>query len=304
MKKIFALMLVAPVLLGCALAVQGCAGPGPRGRTAAAGRAAPQTNPADAARPEPVRCVVIGGLMETGLWPGLAERFTARTGIPVTVVASGNKTEIAPAFVAGKADLVVMHASDAILNLVADGYAADPQPWARNDMVIVGPANDPAGVKGMTDAAEALRKIAAAKAPFVVHSSLGAQEVLRALLDAGGVTLDPDHTTVLFNDHSRQVLRIAGDQHAYTMAGRIPFLDHKLPNDELVLLVGGDPRLRRPYLVAVANPVKVPGACAGPARELAAFLREPETQAWISEFGRGRWDDRPLFFPVEVGGGR
>jgi tungstate transport system substrate-binding protein len=239
-------------------------------------------------------------MMESGFWPDLAKRFETETGIKVDVVASGNKADIASAFPAGKADLVTMHASDAILNLVADGYAADPQPWARNDLLIVGPPSDPAGIRGMTDAAAALRKIADTRSEFVVHASLGAQEVLRSVLDAEGITLDPDHTLVLFNDRTRQVLHVAAERKAYTLVGRIPFLDHKLPNDGLEAMVRGDPRLRRPYLVAVADPHRFPAVHAATARRLAAWLREPRTQAWIAGYGRGRWDDQPLFFPVAV----
>jgi tungstate transport system substrate-binding protein len=248
-----------------------------------------------------VRCVVIGGMVETGFWQALSDRFEKSTGIHVSVVASGNKAEIGPVFATGKADLVTMHASDAILNLVADGYATDARPWAKNDMMIVGPPDDPAGIKGMSDVAAALRKIADTKANFVVHSSLGAQEVLRTLLDENGIALDPDHTTVLFSDRSRQVLQIAADRHAYTLVGRIPFLDHKLGGDAMAPMVRGDPRLRRPYLVAVANPNRFPTAHVDAARKLADFLLAPQTQAWIADYGRGRWDDQPLFFPLPQG---
>jgi tungstate transport system substrate-binding protein len=262
--------------------------------------AAPATQPAT--RPAAVRCAVIGGMMDTAFWPALAERFERQTGIPVQVVVSGPKEEIDPAFRKGGADVIVMHASDAILNLVADGYAADPQPWARNDLVIVGPPDDPARIKGETDAARALKKIVEAKAHFVVHASLGAQEVLRAVLDDADVALDPEHTTVLLEDRQRRVLGVAASKKAYTLVGRIPFRNGKLPNDGLTVMVQGDPRLRRPYLVAVADPARVAGARTVEARQLARFLRDPLTQAWISRYGKGMLDDQPLFYPVVVPG--
>jgi tungstate transport system substrate-binding protein len=261
--------------------------------------AAPATQPATT-RPAAVRCAVIGGMMDTAFWPALAERFERQTGIPVQVVVSGPKEEIDPAFRRGGADLIVMHASDAILNLVADGYATDPQPWARNDMVLVGPPDDPAHIKGEADAAKALKKICQAKAAFVVHASLGAQEVLRAILDDADAALDPEHTTVLLEDRQRRVLGVAVAKKAYTLVGRIPFRNGKLPSNGLDVMVQGDSRLRRPYLVAVADPARIPGARTAAARQLARFLRDPETQAWISRFGKGMLDDLPLFFPVVV----
>src|SRR5205807_4203423 len=130
-----------------------------------------------------VRCAVIGGMIDVGFWPALAERFEQETGIRAATVVSGPKEVIAPAFQKGGIDLIVMHASDTMLNLVADGYARDPQPFARNDMVIVGPTEDPAGIKSLTDAGAALKQLVDRQSPFIVHASVGAQEVLHALMD-------------------------------------------------------------------------------------------------------------------------
>jgi tungstate transport system substrate-binding protein len=255
--------------------------------------AAPTTVPS-------VRVAVIGGMNDTGFWDALSQRFENSTGIHVEVAASGPKEGITAVFKQGGVDLITMHSSDEIINLVADGWASDPQPWVRNDMVIVGPPEDPAGIKGTSDAATALKKIAQTRSMFVVHSSLGAQDVLRALLDAGEISLDADHTAVLFDDKQRRVLHIAAEKKAYTLVGRIPFRSGKIPNDGLVVLCEGDPRLRRPFVVAIADPAKVAGARVSEARKLAAFLRSSETQQWIATFGKGKFDDRPLFFPVVV----
>jgi tungstate transport system substrate-binding protein len=191
-----------------------------------------------------------------------------------------------------------MHASDTIINLVADGYAMNPQPWMKNDLLIVGPKEDPAGIRGMRDAAEAMKKILISGSPFVVHSSLGAEEVLRDVLESVGIALRPDTTTFVFSDQSRNVLKTAAEKKAYTLVGRIPFLNGKLPNAGLVVMVQGDPRLRRPYVVAVANPSHFPQARVEAASQLAEFLRREETQQWIAGYGRGQLDDQPLFFRV------
>jgi tungstate transport system substrate-binding protein len=192
-----------------------------------------------------------------------------------------------------------MHSSDAIINLVADGSARDPQPWAKNDFVIVGPADDPAKIKGMTEAAGALKKIVESKSELILHSSLGAQEVLRNILEPADIELDPDHTTALVEDRQRRVMHIAADKKAYTLVGRIPFLNGKIPNEGMVVMVAGDVRLRRPFLVVVADPKKFPDAHIAEAEALRDFLRSPETQAFIAQFGKGKYDDRPLFFPID-----
>jgi len=248
-----------------------------------------------------VRVAVIGGMFETGFWSALSQRYLQQTGVHIKLISTGPKGVIEHAFKSTAAvDLITMHASDTIINLVADGYCVDAEPWMRNDQVIVGPAEDPARIRGMTDAAAALAKIAACHAPFVVHSSLGTQEVLRGILEDNDIQLDEKYLTLLFLDNQRNVLHIASQRKAYTLVGRIPFRDGKLSNEGLVVMVSGDARLRRPYMVAVANPERFPDVHFEEAEKLAHWMRSRETQAWIAEYGRGQLDDQPLFFPVEV----
>jgi tungstate transport system substrate-binding protein len=252
-----------------------------------------------AKKPVVVRVAVIGGMMDTEFWPGIADRFERATGHRVEVVASGPKHVIAGVFARGDVDLITMHASDTIINLVADGYAADPQPWARNDLLLVGPKSDPAGIRGQKDVVGALRRIINSKATILVHASNGANEVLSDLLAAGELELDPEHTIALPSDRHRQMLQRAAKEGAYALVGRIPFLNGKVDTGGLEIMVQGDVRLRRPYLVAVATG-KPDDSRLAAARQLAAFLRDAETQKWIAEYGRGKYDDRPLFFPVVV----
>ena len=252
--------------------------------------------PREAPRPtgQVIKVAVIGGMIETGFWQALAERYQAARGNRIEVVATGPKPEVVAAFRRGGIDLVTVHACDAMINLVADGLARDPQPWARNDLVIVGPVADPAGVRGERDAARALERIVAARAPLLVHASLGADGVLHDLQEAGHVALDPGATVLFGDDNQHRVVARAAELSAYTLIGRIPWLTGKLRADGVALMVQGDPRLRRPYLVEVSP-------AAGPAAaDLAAYLRAPETQQWIATFGRGRYDDQSLFFPVSV----
>jgi tungstate transport system substrate-binding protein len=247
-----------------------------------------------------VRVAVIGGMFFTGFWNALAERYEQQTGVRVELIATGPKNDIVAIFKKGQVDLITMHASDTMVNLSVNGFTLDPQPWLRNDLAIVGPPEDPAGIKGMSDAAAALKKIAAARSAFVVHSSLGAQEVLLNILEPNQIRLDPANTTVLFDDQQRSVLKVAGEKHAYTLVGRIPFRTGRLPNNGLVMMVQGDERLMRPYLVAVTNPKWMAAAHFKEAKKFAVYLRKPETQQWIAGYGRGTIDERPIFFPVTL----
>jgi tungstate transport system substrate-binding protein len=247
----------------------------------------------------PIRCAVIGGMVEAGFWAELSLRFETKTGQPLEVVASGPKHEISSLMAQGQVDFLTMHACDAVINLVADGHAIDPQPWVKNDFLIVGPKSDPAKIRGETDAVRAVQKIVQSRSKLLVHASLGAQELLSDLMAEAHVTFDPETTLVRLEDKQRQMALLAGNEGAYTLVGRIPFLNGKIPNRDLEVMVQGDARLRRPYVAIVANESRFPQSRAAAARQFAHFLREPETQAWIAEFGRGKLDERPLFFPID-----
>ena len=82
--------------------------------------------------------------------------------------------------------------------------------------------------------------------------------------------------------------------------GRIPFLNAKISRGEMEIMVQGDPRLRRPYVVAAAMRKNADDPRLAAARALVVYLREPETQRFIAEYGRGHLDDGPLFFPIEL----
>jgi tungstate transport system substrate-binding protein len=245
-----------------------------------------------------VRCAVIGGLNTIDFWPEIADRFERASGLKVEIVATGPKQIIAEAFQEGAADIIAMHACDTMVNLVADGYAENLEPWARNDFVLVGPSSDPANIHGEKDVTVALGRIIASRSKLLLHASHGASELLGDLLAAGQLELDAERTISLPGDKHRQMLKRAAAEQAYTLVGRIPFLSGKIDSGGLAIMVQGDARLRRPYLIAVAatgDPRRLESA-----RRFAAFLREPATQAFIADFGRGRYDSEPLLFPVRI----
>jgi tungstate transport system substrate-binding protein len=253
--------------------------------------------------PQIVRCAAVGGLNEIDFWPQLADRFQRATGNRLEFVAMGPKHAIVEAFKSGEADVILMHSGDAMINLVADGLGENPQPWAKNDFLIVGPVSDPAKIKGEKDAVAALGKIVETKSKFLLHASSGANELVSDLLAAGELELAPEATISLQGDRQRLMLKKAAEEQAYTLVGRIPFLSGKLDTGGLEVMVQGDEKLRRAFLVVTA--VKR-GADANEAarltaaRRFAAFLREADTQAFIAGFGKGRYDERALLFAVKV----
>lgn len=239
-----------------------------------------------------VKVAIIGGMIETSLWPELAARFQQETGHVIELAATGPKPVVVSAFRRGGIDLIAVHACDAMINLVADGLAVDPQPWARNDLVIMGPTEDPAGIRGMTDGIAALKKIIATRSRLLVHASMGADGVLHDLQEEGKLVFDDDQLGLFNGENQRAVIEEAAAAKAYTIVGRIPVLTGKLKAAGMELMVKGDPRMRRPYLVETSPHAN------DATRELARWLRSKPTQDFIATFGVNKYDALPLFYPV------
>jgi tungstate transport system substrate-binding protein len=252
-----------------------------------------------AARNHVVRCAVIGGMTMTGLWPEISKMFEAQTGYHVEVVVTGPRPLLDTAMRAGKVDLLTMHSGDITTDIVADGIGVNMRPWTRNELVIVGPTNDPAGIRGLTNGALALRKIAAAQAKFVDFEGIGSRELTHTLwrlagIDPKGDWLIKDDTTI----SKWNVLQFCRSNHAYVVVGYIPALTGKMANGGMEILVQKDPVMRRPYIVMEANPKVFPDANAAGARALSDFLLSPPVQNLLLQFGRDNPDNHPLFFPV------
>ena len=248
--------------------------------------------------PHEVRCAVIGGMTMTGLWQQIATMFEAESGYHVTVIATGPRPVLDEAMRAGKADLLTMHSGDITTDLVADGFAVNLRPWTRNELCIVGPPGDPAQVRGMTNGAAALRKIAESHAPFVDFQGIGSRELAHNLWRQAGV--EPKGDWVLKDETISKwnILQFARTNNAYVVVGYIPAQMGKMPASGMEILVKGDSNMRRPFVVMEANPKRFPHANTAGAHALADFLCSQKVQNFLLEFGRQTNGPGPLFFSV------
>ena len=245
-----------------------------------------------------VRCAIIGGMTMTGLWPEIAKRFEADTGYKTEVVATGPRPELDKAMRAGKVDLLTMHSGDITTDLVADGFGVNMRPWTRNELCIAGPPDDPARVRGMTNGAEALRKIAEAKARFVDFQGIGSRELAHNLWRLAGV--EPKGDWVIRDDTVSKwnILQFARSNHGYVVVGYIPAQIGKMFAQGMEILVKGDPLMRRPFIVMEADPQKFPKANHAGAKALADYLLSAKVQMFLLQFGTQTNGPGPLFFPV------
>ncbi|HTI72043.1 MAG TPA: substrate-binding domain-containing protein [Candidatus Limnocylindria bacterium] len=257
----------------------------------------PNETPVDA---RTVRCAVIGGMTMTGLWPKLTAMFETETGYRTIVVVTGPRPELDKAMREGKVDLLTMHSGDITTDLVADGFGVNMRPWTRNELCVVGPAADPAHVRGMTNGADALRKIAETKSRFVDFQGIGSRELSHTLWRRAGV--EPKGNWVIKDDTVSKwnILQFARTNNAYVVVGYIPAHTGKMYAAGMEVLVKGDPLMRRPFIVMDASPRRVPGANAAGARALSNFLLSARVQNFLLEFGTQTNGPGPLFFPVNI----
>ncbi len=209
--------------------------------------------------------------------------FAVRSGQHAEIVYTGND----PFALAreGKADLVISHyGHEGVEPFVTGGYGLWPHAVFANQIALIGPAADPAHVRGLTDATEAFRRIAAAKSRFLVNDSEGNKYVEEILWSRAGVTAKGDW---YLNRHSQgpQAARDAAREGAYLLWGVPPFLRLKrqMPLD-LEPLVTADAIFQRIMVAIVVNPKKVSGVNEAGAEAFQAFLLAPATQAKVAAF--------------------
>lgn len=246
-----------------------------------------------------VRVAVIGGMTMTGMWQEVSRMFEKETGCRVELVATGQRDELAEALRQGRVDLLTMHSGDITTDLVGDGYGANMRPWTRNELVIVGPSNDPAGIRGLHDGSEAFQRIAANHANFVDFQDIGSREVCHTLWRKAGIQPRGDWFLKDETKDHLDILDFAAEHNAYVVVGRMPVLFGKMHKAQgMEILVESDPAMRRPYVVMEANPERFREANIRGARRLSDFLVSDEVQNFLAESISNRHGGFPLFYPV------
>lgn len=193
----------------------------------------------------------------SGLFRHILPQFTKKTGIDVRVVAVGTGQAIKNAR-NGDGDVLLVHAKPAEENFVEKGWGVKRHDVMYNDFVVVGPANDPAGIKGEKEAARALARIAQAEAAFASRGDdSGTHKKERALWEAADIDVDAASGTWYRETGSGMgaTLNTAVGMQAYTLADRATWL--AFGNKQgFEILVEGDPELFNQYGVILVNPDK------------------------------------------------
>jgi tungstate transport system substrate-binding protein len=198
-------------------------------------------------------------LQDSGLFGHILPLFKARTGIDVHVVAQGTG-EALDTGRRGDADVVFVHAKAQEDKFVADGFGVKRYPVMYNDFVLIGPENDPAGIKGMDDVVAALQAIKAKAAPFISRGDRSGTHIreLDLLKEAGvDIAKDKPRWCKEVGLGMAATLHTASASNAYVLSDRGTWVSFK-NRGELEILVQGDKRLFNQYDVILVNPAKHP----------------------------------------------
>ncbi len=232
---------------------------------------------------------------DSGLLDVLVPMFERQTGLTVKTISVGTGQALALA-ARGEADVTLAHAPAAEKKYVAEGRMLNRRLVMYNDFVLVGPAEDPARIKGLPGAVEAMRRIAGTPARFISRGDRSGTHMLElALWKHAGI--EPRGAWYIESGQGMgQTLGIASERRAYAVTDRATWLAVQ-KRIGLPILVERDPALLNIYSVMEVNPANGPRVNAAGGKAFADFMVSPEVQAAIRAFGVERYG-RPLFVPI------
>jgi tungstate transport system substrate-binding protein len=232
---------------------------------------------------------------DSGLFGYLLPIFKQNTGIDVKVVAQGTGQALDTAR-RGDADVVFVHAKSAEEKFLAEGFGVKRSPVMYNDFVLIGPANDPANIKGSKDIVAALKAIKDKGAPFISRGDRSGTHIAElALWQTAGIDIEHDKGPwyKAIGQGMGAALNTAQAANAYVLSDRGTWLAFKNRGD-LGIAVEGDRRLFNQYGVMLVNPDKHPTVKKELGQRFVDWLVSPEGQRAIAGY---KINGEQLFYP-------
>lgn len=229
---------------------------------------------------------------DSGLLTWLIPAYEKKSGDKVRVTLGGTG-QVLKFGRNGDIDVILSHSKSDEEKFIADGFGIARFEVMYNDFIIVGPGDDPAKIRGLTNAQRAFQKILQGRYPFVSRGDeSGTHRAEQKIwLDA---KFQPEGNWYMrAGAGMAEALRIAHERGAYVLTDRATFLKNKKSLD-LELLVTGEPKIPNQYAVMAVNPKKYPAVNAAGAQRFVDWMVSKEGQARIAGF---RVDGQQLFFP-------
>src|SRR5215472_14072183 len=232
---------------------------------------------------------------DTGLFDHLLPLFKEKTGIAVKVLALGTGVALDAARM-GEADVVFTHYKLAEQAFVAEGHGVKRYSVMYNDFVLIGPKDDPAGIKGMTDVAKAFQIIKEKQACFVSRGDRSGTHVAELnLWKLADIDIQKDKGP-WYKDIGQGMgaaLQFANASNCYVLSDRGTWIHYKNKGD-LQIVVEGDKRLFNQYGVMLVNPAKHPDVKKDLGQQFIEWLISPDGQNTIANY---KIEGQQLFYP-------
>ncbi|HEX5507942.1 MAG TPA: extracellular solute-binding protein [Pseudolabrys sp.] len=232
---------------------------------------------------------------DSGLFGYLLPLFKQKTGITVKVVAQGTGQALDTGR-RGDADVVFVHAKAQELKFLSEGQGVKRFPVMYNDFVLIGPKNDPAGIKGMKDVAKAFKVLHDKQQSFISRGDRsGTHSAELRLWKAADIDIAKDHGPwyKAIGQGMGAALNTAQASNSYVLSDRGTWIHFK-NKGHLQILVEGDKRMFNQYGVMLVNPAKHPNVKKDLGQQFIDYLISPEGQKTIANY---KINGQQLFYP-------
>ncbi|MEQ1601012.1 MAG: substrate-binding domain-containing protein [Methylophilaceae bacterium] len=254
-------------------------------------------SPASATDQNIIRLATTTSTANSGLLDYLLPKFEQSCGCKVQVISvgSGKALKLGED---GNVDVVLVHARPAEDAFVAAGHGIDRHDVMANDFVVIGPANDPAKIKGDKDVVAALKKIASSQSKFISRGDdSGTDQMERSYWKIAGIKpadINQSHWYISAGQGMGEVLAMSGELRAYTLTDRGTYVSYR---DKIALpvLLEGDVRLFNPYGIIAVNPKKYPDINYKGASALISWITSKTGQQAIASY---KVSGEQLFIPA------
>jgi tungstate transport system substrate-binding protein len=229
---------------------------------------------------------------DSGLFDVILPKFEKKTGIKVKVVAQGTGQALDTGR-RGDADVLFVHAKAQEEKFVKEGHGVKRHPVMYNDFVLIGPKNDPAGIKGGKDIAEALSTIKDKKADFISRGDKsGTHSAELRLWKAAGINPEGSWYKPI-GQGMGAALNTASASGAYLLSDRATWINFK-NKQNLEIVVEGDKRLFNQYGVILVNPEKHKSVKKDLGQTFIDWIVSKEGQQAIKDY---KVNGQQLFYP-------
>ena len=261
---------------------------------ASASSSAASSAAADAPANTVLRLSTTTSVNDSGLLPYLQPAFEAATGYTLEVTSAGTGAAIKKGET-GDADALLVHAKKSEEEFIEAGFGVERVPFMYNFFVIVGPADDPAGIAGCATAADAFKAIADSGSTFVSRGDdSGTNKKELQIWEAAGVTPEGQDWYVNTGSGMGATLTVAAEQQGYTLTDKGTYLSHEA-KDQLALLLGEADDMKNTYSMIAVSPDKWPDTNIDGANAFIDWMTSDEAGKMIAEYGVEEYGE-PLFY--------